>query len=120
LPGAGEQVEILADRQQAALRALRARELIVLRPADRAEQDRIRRARLDLRFRRVGFAGGVHRAAAKQRVIQLDVQAMPRAQRFEHGHGLPHNLRADTVAGEHQNFSSHQISRYKNRRIEQD
>ena len=70
----GEQSQIGADGEQAGFRALRARQAVPFRPADAGKQHRIGGAGFGAGRFGIGFARGIHRAAAEVGVIQRDRQ----------------------------------------------
>ncbi len=86
-------------REDALLGAQRARQRVVARSADGAEQDRVGAPRqLE---RRVGqrLSGRVVTGAADRRGFDRQVEAVG-AQALEHAHGLGDDFDADAVAGE--------------------
>ena len=102
-----EQLEILAQAQEAALGFLVERIVVPFGPADRAEQHRVRRMRELHRGFADGVAFGVERGAAHERVLDLEFEPAVLGHPGQHAFGLGHHLRSDTVAGQHQNFVAH-------------
>ena len=98
----GKQLEILANGEQAPLGALRPWQAVVARTADGAQQYRIGRPRLRLRPRGIGFAGGVHRAAAQQPLFQRHIQSMIALQGVQDLHRLGDDFRTDPIARQNQ------------------
>ena len=99
-PQVGEQVEILAQAQQAALGPLVERHLVPLRTADGAEDDGVGLMRLGHGLVGDRDAVGVERRAADQRRLGLELDFALLVQHADDAIDLGHDFRADAVAGE--------------------
>ena len=99
----GEEVELLADAQQAAFGALVAGQRIPLGTADGAEEHRVGRPGEGAGGFRERRAGGIHGAAAEQAVLDLEGQTVP-AQGVEHAQGLLHDFGTDAVTRQNKNL----------------
>ena len=100
----GEQVQILADAEQAALRALLARQAVPLRAADGTEQHGIGCARQLLGRFRIRVAGRVDRATAEQRLFHLELEI----EGVQNTHRLGGDFGTDAVT--RQNTNLHVVS----------
>ena len=97
-PQVGEQIELLAEPEDRVLGAFFARQRVVTRTPDRAEQDGIGLCReLQRRFGQRITRGVVGRAA-DGRLLDLERKAPP-LQRGEHLDRFGNDFRADAVAG---------------------
>src|SRR5689334_21685939 len=99
----GEQVQLLPEPEDRLLGPLFARQRIVLRTADRAEQDRVRS--FCERERRLGYrvSGGIVGGAADRCLLQLEHEAL-RPEGIEHFDRLGNDLRTDAIAGKNRDF----------------
>ena len=103
-PQVGEQAEILAQPQQAGLGPHVVGDLVPLRPADRAEDHRVRRIR-----QRHGVLGDadlvrVIGGAADQTLFIFKARSARRVEPGDDLLHLAHHLGADAVAGQKQQF----------------
>ncbi len=96
----GEQAEILANAEEAALGTLLARIVVPLRAAHGTEQHGIGRARQLLGSFGIRIARGIDGATAKQRFFHFEFQT----ERIQNAHRLGSNLRTDAVTGQNTNF----------------
>src|SRR6266852_3165501 len=97
-PQIGEQIELLAESEYRLLGALFARQRVVTRTADRAEQDGIGGSRQLQRRPGQGITRGVVRSASNAGLLHLEHGAFS-PQRVEYLDRLGNNFRADAVAG---------------------
>ena len=97
--------ERLAQRQQAAFRALAERHGVPLGSADGAQQDGVRAFARRERLCGEGFARRVDGASAERELRELERVAEFRGALFQHAHGDPHDFWADAVARQTQQFS---------------
>ena len=105
-PQISEQLQVLANPQNAALRSQFARKLVVLGAAHGPHENGIRFTRCllgRLRIRRTLLING---DAAEQAVTPFDFLTTG-AQYFQHTLGLGQDFGADTITGENQNFLVH-------------
>ena len=104
----GKQIQVFANRQQAALGAQGAIERVVLRTADGAEQHGIGGAAQLLRKLGIGVAVFVVGRAAERGVSVGGVQAAGN-QLVEYAHGLGGDFGADAVAGQDGDLVGHLV-----------
>ena len=105
-PQIGEQVHLLAQPQDAALGLQFERQAVPFRAADRAEQHRVAGDRLGqgLVGQRHADASSRRRRRPAPRLISKLRDVAP-VEKLDHAHDLAHDLRADAVAGQHQDFA---------------
>jgi hypothetical protein len=99
--------QLAAQAEQALLGTQWPIELLPMRTADGAEQNRI--AALD-ELERVGrqrMTGGLVTGTADRRFCELELQLEIAAQTLQHLHRLGDDLRSDAIAGEHCNLVRH-------------
>jgi hypothetical protein len=100
----GEQSEVLAQPQQASLRAHIVGYVVPFRPAAGAEDDRIGGVRLRHRLVGNGDLVRVVAAAADQRLLDVELGDPGAGKEGEEPFHLRHHFRSDAVAGEEKEF----------------
>jgi hypothetical protein len=103
----GERAELLAQPQESGFGSHRCIGRRPPRTADRPEQYRVR-VETGLE-RRIGerVTALIDRRATERRREELEPVTEERGHRFEAAHALGHDLRTDTVTGEHSNACFH-------------
>ena len=101
----GEQIHFLAQPQEAALGLQFEWQGFPFRPADRAEQHRIAGLRLGQGFVGQRRAGSLIGGAADQPLADLEAGEVAAVEKLDDAHDLAHDLRADAVAGQDENFA---------------
>src|SRR5207237_2638631 len=96
----GVEVELLAQGEQPALRALLLWQAVPLGPAHGAEEDRVGPPAERQRLGRQWPVGGVDRGTADQRLLELERHPGSRADGAQHAHRLRCYLLPDAVAGQ--------------------
>ena len=106
----GEQAQVLADAEDAALGPQLAWQVVVLRPAHGTHENGIGGAGRLLRGFGIGAAFGIDRRAAQQAERPTQVFAFM-FQQFQHLDRLGDDLGADAVAGQDEDVLAHVASR---------
>ena len=106
-PQVRENVECLANSQQSFLRALRGRQIVELRQADRAQQRGVRRQRLRARLVRERRARLMYGDAPEQSLGQSEFVTPLGRDVFEDADSLAGNFGTDAVPGQNKNIKLH-------------
>ncbi len=103
-PQVGEEIELLADGEQPALRPSLLRHAVPLRAAHRSEEDRVGRLAEGEAARRERPAGGVDGGTAHQRGLELEPEPGRLRHRLQHALRLGSHLLPDAVTGQHRDL----------------
>ena len=103
----GKQLEPAAQTDDPHLGAIVERLVVILRAADRAKQHRIGFERLGHGLLGQRLAMHIDRGAAHQPVRNLEAQAALLLEPGEHAQGFAHDLGANAVTGEDEEFLGH-------------
>ena len=105
-----EDAELGSEREQSTLRPDVALEPVPPRSSYRSEQDGVAGPGAFERLRGQRHSMGVDGLSADRRMLDLELRIGLSPQGFEDLQRLGDDLRADTVAGKHQNLSAHVAS----------
>src|SRR5580700_6349715 len=98
-PQVGEKSQLFANLEQPRLGPSLRPRIVPLRPANRTQQDCLRRAALNQRALRQRIAELIDRTAADRAGHEVEAMAKPLSYAPQHALGLGDDLRSDPVAG---------------------